>query len=233
MDGELTFDVKEASRRFIEIRSAAGYTQEDLAERLSVSLQTIKNYEKAGSVNVLKVSKGDRENAIAGMKIETLFLMAKVFNVSADYLLGISETQTSDLDQKGIIEHTGLSEESVRTLHSMKTEIDMAQGSCADIGSNKPYLDWLNDLLDGFYLDDKLIETYYIALRRKAVNGGGWYKNNQDGKTNDCDHISPEYACMKIGREVEQLLRRKYRIEKSGAGGGYRRIFDTDVITED
>lgn len=225
---QVEFDVKLASRRFIEVRSSAGYTQETLAERLGVSHQTIKNYEKAGSANVRDTSNGDRTNAIAGMKVETLFKMASIFDVSADYLLGITETSTSDIDQKGVMKYTGLSEDSVKTLHDMKADIDRDSDRCADIGSDIPYIDWLNDLLDGFYLDDRLIAMYYIALRRGIVNGGSWYKNNEDGQTKCCDNISPEYACMKIGREVEMLLRRKYRIENSGVGGGYSRTFITD-----
>lgn len=233
MDKQVAFDIREASRRLIKIRTEAGYTQEELADKVNVSLQTIKNYEKAGSTNVRDASSSDRVNAIAGMKIETLFLIAREFNVSADYLLGNGEIRTPDPTTKSIITYTGLSEDSINTLHEMQADIRQNQGRCADIGSNKPYLDWLNDLLDGFYLDEKLIATFYIALRRAVVNGGDWYKNNQNGKTNDCDNISAEYACMKIGREVELLLRRKYRVEKAGAGGGYRRDFDSDVNTED
>lgn len=84
------FDVYKASQRFIEIRTNAGKTQEQLAEELGVNSQTIKNYEKAGSPNAQSTSSNSRVNAIAGMKIETLYKMAKLFNVSADYLLGLT-----------------------------------------------------------------------------------------------------------------------------------------------
>ncbi|MBE6978951.1 MAG: helix-turn-helix transcriptional regulator [Ruminococcaceae bacterium] len=192
-------------------------TQDDLAKKISRSRQTVSQY----------------VNGISEPGYETLVVIAKCFGVSTDYLLGASEITTKDADEIAVINFTGLSEDSVKTLHQMKVDNDQNQSRCADIGSNKPYLDWLNDLLDGFYLDEKLIATFYIALRRAVVNGGDWYKNNQNGKTNGCDNIPAEYACMKIGREVELLLRRKYRVEKAGAGGGYRRDFDSDVNTED
>lgn len=85
------FDVYKASQRFIEIRTNAGKTQEQLAEDLGVNSQTIKNYEKAGSPNAQSTSSNSRVNAIAGMKIETLYKLAKLFNVSADYLLCLTD----------------------------------------------------------------------------------------------------------------------------------------------
>lgn len=114
------FNCREASRRFIEIRTQAGMTQEQLAGKLDVSLQTIKNYEKAGSENVRDTSTDTRSNAIAGMKIETLFRMAKLFNVSADYLLCISDIKSSDYDIQKVHEFTGLSQDAIESIVSIK-----------------------------------------------------------------------------------------------------------------
>lgn len=220
------------AQRLKELRQRAGLSHDKLSVAIEekynvkISRDSLINYE-AEDVNRTKAW------ANAGMRIEYLLCLSDFYGVSADYILGVSNVLTPNMEQKGVMEYTGLSEDSVKTLHDMKIDMDRDQGGCADIGSNKPYMDWLNDLLDSFYLDERLIATYYIALRRSAANGGVWYKNNQDGKTNDCDSIPAEYACMKIGREVELLLRRKYRVEKAGAGGGYRRDFDSDVNTED
>lgn len=116
MPNQIHFNVHETSKRFIEIRTQNGMTQEELSKSLEVALQTIKNYEKAGSQNVRDPINGDRINAIAGMKIETLFKMAKKFNVSADYLLGLSDIATPNLNVQEMHKMTGLTEENVTSL---------------------------------------------------------------------------------------------------------------------
>lgn len=110
------FNSREASRRFIEVRTNAGLTQEELASKLGVALQTIKNYEKAGSANVKDNSSNDRANAIAGMKIETLFKMAKQLGVSSDYLLCLADVQTLDVNIRGIIQEVGIEEKNILRL---------------------------------------------------------------------------------------------------------------------
>lgn len=119
------FDVQKASCRFIEARTKAKKTQEQLAAELDINPQTIKNYEKAGSTNAQN-SCNSRTNAIAGMKIETLYKAAKLLNVSADYLLGLSDVKSSNLDIKNAVELTGLSESSIHKLHSFN-QIDFTQ----------------------------------------------------------------------------------------------------------
>lgn len=113
---ENDFDIRKASQRFIEIRVSGKKTQELLAEELGINTQTVKNYEKAGSPNTQNSHGDSRTNAIAGMKIETLYKMAKFFNVSADYLLGLSDVKTPDPDVKAAAKLTGLSVDSIKHL---------------------------------------------------------------------------------------------------------------------
>lgn len=132
MAKQLNFDTKEASRRFIEVRTKAGLTQEELANKLGVALQTIKNYEKAGSANVKENSSNDRTSAIAGMKTETLFKIAKQFGVSADWLLGISDTTSQDQSVKSMIDKLGLSERNIVMLCAAQSAIDTARSNTDD-----------------------------------------------------------------------------------------------------
>lgn len=104
------FNSAEVSRRFIQIRTQLGLTQEELSKKLGVSSQSIKNYEKAGSENPKTYDSGSRINAIAGMKIETLHKMAKLSNVSADYLLGLTDDPAF---QKSAVDELHRSEEVV------------------------------------------------------------------------------------------------------------------------
>ena len=65
--------------RLSELRKDKGYTQQPLAELLSVSKYTISSYENE------KTSPDDR----------SLIFIAKLFNISLDYLMGLIDTPVS------------------------------------------------------------------------------------------------------------------------------------------
>lgn len=112
------FDFCEVSRRLIAARTKKGYTQEQLANELGVSLQTIKKYEKAASPNVQDMPGGSRDNSISGMRMETLWKLSELLGVSADYLLGWTDIESVDCNVRSAQEYTGLSEAAVNKLHS-------------------------------------------------------------------------------------------------------------------
>lgn len=47
--------------------------------------------------------------------------IAKILNVSADYLLGLSDVATNNADLKAVCHYTGLNERSVTLLHQIKS----------------------------------------------------------------------------------------------------------------
>lgn len=61
--------------RISELRAARNWTQVDLAKRLSVAKQTVSNW----------------ENDNIQPSIEMLVRLAKLFNVTTDYLLGLED----------------------------------------------------------------------------------------------------------------------------------------------
>ena len=69
-------------QRINELRTATGWSQVQLAEKLSISKQTVSNW----------------ENENIQPSIEMLVRIAKLFHVSADYLLGLSDAQTINVD---------------------------------------------------------------------------------------------------------------------------------------
>lgn len=83
------------SSRLKELRDASGLNQEQLAKELGVSRGSISFYEN-----------GDRIP-----DIEFLFQMSKFFDVSADWLLGLSKAKNSNIDVQALCSKTGLSEE--------------------------------------------------------------------------------------------------------------------------
>lgn len=61
---------------------------------------------------ITKHYNGNRE-----ITVDYVVKYAKYFNVSADYLLGLTETKSQDTKIKDICEYTGLNEEAVERLH--------------------------------------------------------------------------------------------------------------------
>ena len=113
------------SKQLSEVRTKSGLTQAQLAETLGISEQAVKNYEKAASQKASSEST-DRTKAIAGMKIETLFNIARNLNVSADYLLGLSPVLSPDPTMREVVTYTGLSEDSIDLIRSLHLSEDTA-----------------------------------------------------------------------------------------------------------
>ena len=65
----------EVGKRLKESRKAAGYTQKQVAEKL----------------NMLQPSYARYESGVLELDYEKLIFLCKLFNVSANYLLGLSE----------------------------------------------------------------------------------------------------------------------------------------------
>lgn len=86
--------------RLKEARKDAGLTQEELAQRLHLSLSAVKSYEQ-------NISSPDDEVKVA---------IAKMFNVSLDYLLGAIDEETPLFNRKVISLPKSLTERSVQDL---------------------------------------------------------------------------------------------------------------------
>lgn len=94
-------------KRFAELREEKGESNRDLQEAFGLSLSAIINYQT-----------GKRTPDIA-----FLHKLAEHYNVSADYLLGLSDVKSTEQDMKIACEITGLSEKSINTLrffHNLK-----------------------------------------------------------------------------------------------------------------
>ena len=63
------------SKRLKELRRAAGYTQQQVAEMLNIRQQSYTRY----------------ENNIGEPNLSTVVSISKIFDVSSDYMLGISD----------------------------------------------------------------------------------------------------------------------------------------------
>lgn len=97
------------------LREAKGKTQAEVAEELGLkSRETVKQWES-----------WDRH-----IKARDLKKLAEYYDVSSDYLLGISDVVTSDPDIRKVCEFTNLSDRAVMNLHDIEglTDIIFAIG---------------------------------------------------------------------------------------------------------
>ena len=69
-------------KRIYDLRTSFNWTQVQLAEKLNISKQTVSNW----------------ENENIQPSIEMLVRIAKLFHVSTDYLLGLENAQTINVD---------------------------------------------------------------------------------------------------------------------------------------
>lgn len=102
--------LKRARRHYNEGKSKElRITQEELADRLGVSLKTVMNWEQGQAIP----------------SVETLMDLAEIYDCDLDYLTGRLDQKTHDL--QFIHDQTGLSEKAIEKLQSFMTEPDWDQ----------------------------------------------------------------------------------------------------------
>ncbi|MBQ2662736.1 MAG: helix-turn-helix transcriptional regulator [Clostridia bacterium] len=94
------------SNRIKELREKKQMTQSELAAALYVKQQTIAQWEK-----------GERD-----LKTNSIIDLAKYFNVTSDYLLGLSDIQNTDIDIQAVCKYTGFEEKALANLLVIKNK---------------------------------------------------------------------------------------------------------------
>lgn len=126
---------KITGERISELRKKKGLKQSELAQRLSVSRQIISYYETGARMP----------------NTEDIVLLAEFFNTTTDYLLGVSDVSSTNIDLKAVCDYTGLSEEAVKILHGAY-EDSVIYSSFYD-GA----IDFINTIIE---YPEPLIDTY-------------------------------------------------------------------------
>jgi len=94
--------------KLADLRKAKKVTQEEFADAIrpdvkAISRELIKDFEIGSRIP----------------KIDVVVAFAKYFEVSTDYLFGLTETPTQDTDIRMISDYTGLSEKVIERLHEL------------------------------------------------------------------------------------------------------------------
>ena len=100
-----------------------GTTQRELGEAIGVRPQTISLYCVGQSLP----------------DVEGMAKICKYFNVSSDWLIGVTDVRNADITARAACEYTGLTEEAVEALHKtleLKEKNSSLYGSCLEILSH-------------------------------------------------------------------------------------------------
>ena len=187
---------------------------------------------KLNKTTAIAISKetGVAQSAISGYinggrapDCASIIALARHFGVSTDYLLGLSSVKTPSSDLKAVIDYTGLSEDNVGTLNTMKRLANdngpFAYNAGREATGEQPYLDLSNDLLDALFENRDTLTGIYYLLRSASGQTNEFdieYCKKFDDKAYEhgCTILPSDVAarlyCTRIGGAIERYLAQKY-----------------------
>ncbi len=177
--------------RILELRKKANEKQEDLAKILQCNRASIAKYEN-----------GDR--IPDGLIIAKI---AKHYNTTSDYILGLTDVKTTDIDIKNMCEYTGLNENSVSILHEIYT---------SSIDNICEYFDIVNKSITSLYIFEmalfiqryhkSLSQKYKIEKEKKFISPIPieiTKENKQEWKTRFAHHLEISNKIMQIDEKAD------------------------------
>lgn len=160
------------AKRLRELIETKGIKHGDLADKdvLNVSRQAIGQY----------------CNGTALPPADKIVILAQYFNVSADYLLGLSDAKTTDTDLKMIVDYTGLSEEAVICLHEKCCKKMEVISKKAKKRYDKTRITQLQNIYKERYIDNAselFILSEFIINKNSLLQNCNEYIKHQRTKT--------------------------------------------------
>ena len=92
---------------------------EDLLKENKITSQELSKQTNISKATISDIINGQKK----GYNYEYFIRFAKFFNVTTDFLFGLTDAKTVDKDIRAICDYTGLTEEAIRTLHMFKNSI--------------------------------------------------------------------------------------------------------------
>lgn len=111
------YDKEKFGETLKKLRIEKGMSQTDLANLINTNRSTLANY----------------ENGNRNPDSEILYNLAKALDVSADYLLGISNTQSNDISVQTVRKCAKLSERAVKSLLGVSLSLDLRYSQALDL----------------------------------------------------------------------------------------------------
>lgn len=146
-----------------------------------------------------------------GMRVESLTALASFYNVSTDYILGLTDIRSPSADTQAIIAQTGLTEDNVSLLEGFQSQKLTA------------HLGFLNDLISVIMESDMIVHYLMMktTLTTPALAPSGEINDVIDSWM-DADRMRKrglvqlsgeeafQYYCSRIAKELEDALLQKY-----------------------
>lgn len=186
---------KTIGERLKECRKAKKENQEDLAKLLNVQRQIISYYETGARTP----------------NIEDLAILAKHFDTTVDYLIGLSDVKSTNIEVKSICDYTGLSEKAINSLHENFADRAfpeyLKQEDIEETMSNrKRTAEILSALIVGVPNGSLILSAFYLEL---------YFKKDREieknfKELNNCESFSKENCISltiesNIKRQLQQL----------------------------
>ena len=186
--------------RIAEGRKKSEMTQNDLAKLLNVQRQVISYYEK-----------GTRTP-----NIDDLATMSQLFNTTTDYLLGLTDVESTDIEIRNISDYTGLNEKALTLAHHFKKGFDLSPDNRTTYSIIGSYFDVINFLMTsniyGFSFVSSLgVYKHTLAEQTKTLKElTNCYLNSLKNKTYQQESQLSDNEAYKI---LEKVGYKKYLIE--------------------
>lgn len=122
-------------------------TQKALADAINMRPQTVSLYTTGQSFP----------------DVNTLKKIAEFFNISADYLIGVSDVQGLDPDIKFICKYTGLPESSIQWIHSISKKKDLIEALSQILQRYPIFEQILKDIVELKRISQKIPHGHYAS----------------------------------------------------------------------
>lgn len=191
------------SERLRQLRVDSGVTQKEVAAQLDVSMQSYSAYEKGREPNY-----------------SLLCAMARYFDVSTDYLLGLAEvTKSSNV---GVVEQTGLSPKAVDLLNAAVLDEDstgMEQDAVSALIEYNAETELLQNLYKYLYGDYAFLDPsdtspfYHNSKDKRFSTVKAIFKENM--RTIHIEKLSSEAVHeVYFSRTIQSLIKMNDTIKK-------------------
>lgn len=178
-----------------KLRTDRKLTQVDLAEKLNCNRQKIADWERGKSTP----------------SADDLILISKLFGVSTDYILGLSEAATTDRDLRFVCDYTGLNEEAVDNLSAISSDEDIS--------------DCLNMVLESKDFQRLLLDIYiyckakYNSDNAVKLHGNSVFKESKQRQAlmaEEEDYLIEQIDGYGLSPDYNNIVRLKRKFKENG-----------------
>ena len=196
--------------RLKQLRNEHGLSHQKLSDTLDemlgigISPDSLKKYEVATEHHSTPFKN-------LGMRVEYLTALATLYNVSTDYILGLTDIRSPSADTQAIIAQTGLTEDNVSLLEGFQSQ------------KLTEHLGFLNDLISVIMESDMIVHYFMmkttLTIPTFAPSGDiddvidSWMDADRMRKRGLVQLSGEEafhYYCSRIAKALEDALLQKY-----------------------